>query len=115
MATMIWNWVINWIWGWGGAGALVSVAAWLLWYFTPAILLNFKSLLLHVAVGATVFTFASSYFFTSGYNKGYAVAINQVAKNTKEAKDAVDTAVKTTADCFARGGTPDDTTGVCDR
>jgi predicted negative regulator of RcsB-dependent stress response len=49
------------------------------------------------------------------YNQGYQAAITQVAKNTKEAKDAVDKAVSSSAECFARGGTPDDTTGVCDR
>jgi predicted negative regulator of RcsB-dependent stress response len=54
-------------------------------------------------------------FKTHYENIGYQKAIQQIAKNTKEAKDAVEKAVSDTAACFARGGTPDDTTGVCDR
>lgn len=115
MLTQIGNWLSNWIIGWGGIGALVSIAAWLLWYFTPAILLNFKSLLLHIAVGATVFTIASTYFFTNGYNIGYRVAINAIARKDQAAVDRVKAGQESLAVCRASGGTWDVTTGNCDR
>jgi hypothetical protein len=70
---------------------------------------------LHVAVGATVFTIASTYFFTNGYDKGYQVAINQVAAKTKEATDAITKAGQSVDDCNNRNGTWDTTSGMCDR
>lgn len=113
MLTLIWHWITNWIIGWGGIGALVSAAAWALWFFCPAALLTYKSQLLHIAIAATVFTFASTYFFTNGYNKGYAVAINQVAAKNREATDAVNKAISNVDACNAANGTWDTVTGVC--
>src|ERR1017187_8402355 len=100
MLTLVWNWFTHWIIGWGGIGALVSAIAWALWFFCPAALLTYKSQLLHIAIAATVFTFASGYFYTSGYNKGYQVAINQVAAQNKEAKDAVNKVTSDVGQCF---------------
>lgn len=113
MLTPTWHWITSWIIGWGGIGALVSAAAWALWFFCPAFLLTYKSQLLHIAIAATVATLASGYFFTHGYNKGYAVAINQIAAKNKEASDAVKKATSSVDECFNSGGTFDDVGGVC--
>ena len=113
MLTFVWNWIYNEIFGWGGIGALISAAAWALWFFCPAFLLTYKTQLLHIAIAATVFTFAQGYFFTTGYNKGYQVAINQVAAQNKEANDAVKKVTTSVDECFNSGGTFDDVGGVC--
>lgn len=110
---MIWHWIINWVIGWGGIGTLVAICAWLLWYFTPPFLVDSKSLILHVAVGATIFVGASTYFFTSGYNKGYAVAIHAIAAKDQKAINEADHAKQTVQDCFSGGGTWDVSDGVC--
>ena len=72
MLTMVWHWITGEIFGWGGAGALVSAGAWAIWFFCPTFLLTYKSQLLHIAVAATVFTVTQMYFFTDGYKKGEA-------------------------------------------
>ena len=105
MISMIGHWIYSWIFGFGGLGAVVSVAAWALWFFCPAFLLPIKSLLLHIAVGATIFTFASTYFYTKGYNTGYAVAIHAIAAQDQRAAKAAETAKTTVSDCFNSGGT----------
>lgn len=112
---LIWHWITSWLIGWGGVGALVCAAAWLLWFFCPAMLLTYKTQLLYIALGATFFTFASTYFFTSGYNKGYATAINHIASQNKEASDAVKKAISSVDQCNAAGGTWDTVGGVCER
>ena len=113
MLNMAWHWFTNWVIGWGGIGALVSAAAWALWFFCPAVLLTYKSQLLHIAIAATVFTFASGYFFTSGYNTGYATAINHIASQNKEASDAVKQAISNVDQCNTAGGNWDTVNGVC--
>ena len=105
MLSMVGHWIYNWILGWGGLGAVVSIAAWAAWFFTPAFLLPIKSLLLHIAVGATIFTFTSSYFYTKGYNTGYAVAIHAVAAQDQRAVKESEVAKGTVSDCFNSGGT----------
>lgn len=110
---LTWHWLTSWVIGWGGVGAIVTIAAWVLWYFTPAFLSESRTVLFNVAIGATVFTFASTYFFTNGYNAGYALAINQIAAKNKEAKDAVDKAITKVDECNNRGGTWDTVSGMC--
>lgn len=72
MLNLIWGWVYSEIFGWGGVGAIVAAVAWGLWFFCPAVLLTYKSQLLHTAIGATVFVVAQAYFFTTGYTAGEA-------------------------------------------
>jgi len=89
MFSFVWNWIWEWVFGWGGLGAVVSVAAWALWYFMPEISPKFKALLLHIAVAVTLFTVASTYFFTKGYDDGTAVITKQWdAANAKAVQDA---------------------------
>jgi hypothetical protein len=114
MLTMIGNWLYNEVFGWGGVGALISAAAWALWFFCPAVLLTYKSQLLSIAIAATVFTLAQGYFFTSGYNKGYQVAVNQVAAQNKDAKDAVNKVTSDVGQCFDSGGNFNDVSGLCE-
>ena len=109
MLTLVWNWIVNWIFGWGGLGGLISVALWAAWYFSPLA----KQQLLHAAIIATAVTISATYFFTSGYNTGYATAINQVAAKNKEATDAVNKVTSSVDECFNSGGTFDDVSGVC--
>lgn len=111
--NLVWHWLTSWVIGWGGIGALVMIASWALWYFTPAFLADSKHIILQVAIGATVFTFASTYFYTSGYNTGYRTAINQIASQNKEASDAVKKAINKVDECDRRGGTWDTVSGVC--
>jgi hypothetical protein len=115
MLTEIWHWITSWIIGWGGIGAIIAAIAWVLWFLTPAILIDYKSQLLHIAIGATVFAFASAYFYTNGYKTGYQVAINQVAKKTKEATDAITKAAASVDECDRKHGTWDVTSGLCDQ
>lgn len=109
MLSLIWGWIWNWLLGWGGIGGVVCIAAWAAWWFSPV----FKSTLLHIAIGATVFVFSASYFFTSGYNKGYQVAIHAVAAKDKRATDEADKARGTVQDCFNSGGTWDVASASC--
>lgn len=111
MIGLIWNWIISWIIGWGGAGLLVCIAAWLAWFFSPV----FKPTLLHIAVGATIFVVASTYFFTSGYNKGWTAAIHAIAAQDQKAVDESNVAKGTVADCFNGGGTWDIASAGCVR
>lgn len=115
LINMIGQWIWNWLLGWGGLGGIACIAAWALWYFCPAILLQFKSLLLHIAVGLTVFVVASTTFFTKGYNTGYHVAINAIAKKDQAAVARVNSATARVDACLAKGGDWDVTTGACDR
>lgn len=112
---LVGHWLINWVVGWGGIGLVVTIAAWLLWYFTPTFLSESKNVILQVAIGATVFTLASTYFYTNGYNTGYKVAINQVAAKNKEASDAVKKAIKSVDECNSSGGSWDTVSGLCQR
>lgn len=102
-----WHWVTGWLFGWGGIAALVAAGAWVVWWFTRL------SLALHIAIAATVFVFGSTYIYTSGYNQGRQVTINEVAANTKETKDAITKAGQSIDDCNARNGTWDTVSGVC--
>lgn len=103
------HWVVTWIIGWGGVGALVSVGLWVAWYFSPLA----KTQLLHAAIIATAVTISATYFYTSGYNTGYTTALNQVASQNKEASDAVKKAISSVAQCADAGGTWDTVTGTC--
>lgn len=107
------HWIWNWVFGWGGLGGVVSIGAWLLWYFTPTFLANSKTVILHIAVTATAITFASTYLSAHYFNYGYQVAINQIAAKNKGATDAVNKVESTVDECFASGGTFDDVDGVC--
>lgn len=104
MLTFAWNWIVSWIIGWGGIGALVSIVAWLLWYTLRT------QLLLHIAIAATVFTIASSYFFTKGYDEGVALITAQWdaanAKAVKYAK-ARDDSIATDTDAKVKQATDD--------
>jgi hypothetical protein len=118
MLGMAWHWVTNWVIGWGGLGALLSLIAWALWFFCPTVpaldkILPYKAQLLHIAIGLTIFTVCSTHFFTSGYNKGYAVAINQVAAKNQEATDAIRKATSSIDDCNAAGRSWDTVAGLC--
>jgi hypothetical protein len=72
MLSLIWGWIYSEIFSWGGVGAVIAAVAWCLWFFCPAVLLTYKSQLLHIAIGATVFVVAQAYFFTTGYSAGEA-------------------------------------------
>lgn len=86
--SLIWHWIADWIWGWGGIGGAISIGAWLLWYFTPGFLASSKSTILHIAIGATIFTVGSTYIFTEGYNAGEAECTARWDKaNIKAAAD----------------------------
>lgn len=102
-----WNLVSTWAMGFGGAGTLVALGAWGAWYFSPV----GKSLLLHVAIGATVFALTSGYFYT----KGYDAAIAAVAAADQGAIDRVAAGAKDIDACRARGGAWDVTTGSCSK
>jgi glutamate/tyrosine decarboxylase-like PLP-dependent enzyme len=109
------HWFWNWLIGYGGILLLVVVALWLLWYFTPAFLLSSKTTIFHAALIATGIDVASTYMSAHYFNQGYRVAINQVAANTKETKDAITKAGQSIDDCNSRGGTWSTVDGMCDR
>ena len=109
------HYLYNYVFGLGGIGAVVSVAAWLLWYFTPALLAGSKTTILHVAIVATALTVANTYLSSHYFKLGYQTAINEVAANTKETKDAISKAGQSIDDCNSRGGTWDTTSGVCSK
>jgi len=109
------HWILNWVIGWGGLGAVVSIAAWALWYSTPAFLAGSKTAILHVAITATAITFASTYLSAHYFNLGYATAIDHIASQNKEASDAVKKAISNVDDCNASGGTWDTVGGMCQR
>jgi hypothetical protein len=113
--TFVGNWLYNWIIGLGGIGALISIAAWLLWYFTPSFLSGSKNTILHVAVVATAITVASTYLSAHYYDFGFKTAMNLVAKQNKEAADAVKKVTTDVDNCFDSGGTFDNVNGVCKR
>lgn len=104
MLYMIWHWITSWLIGWGGIGAIVCVAAWLLWFFCPAMLLTYKKQLLQIAIAVTAFTFASTYFFTSGFNKGYSTAMHSIAAQDDKAKHDAKDANDEVQACFDSGG-----------
>ena len=72
MLSIIWGWIYNEVFSWGGIGAIVAAAAWAAWFFTPALLVTYKHQLLNIAIATTVFTVAQAYFFSTGYNAGEA-------------------------------------------
>lgn len=114
IGTLIWQWVWNWLFGWGGAAGVVAVVAWGLWAFTPAFLVSFRNLLFNVAVGATIFLVASTYFFSSGMRTGYATAINAIAAQDQEAVNAADAATSDFRRCRDSGGVWRPATGKCE-
>ena len=109
------HWIWNWAIGWGGIGVIISAALWALWFFTPAFLVTYKTQFFHGALVATGITVASTYMSAHYFNQGYQTAINQVAAQTKETKDAITKAARSIDDCNSLGGTWDTTSGMCDR
>lgn len=109
MIAAAWGWFTSWVIGWGGLAALATVIAWAAWWLSPA----FKPQLLHLAVGLTIFTVASSYFFTTGFESGYSSAISAIARDDEAAVERVKAGKSEMANCRARGGTWDVTTGTC--
>ena len=107
------HYLYNYVFGLGGIGAIISVAAWLLWYFTPALLAGSKTAIFHVAIVATALTVANTYLSAHYFALGHQTTINQIAaqdaKALKEAADAKGEVDK----CFASGGDWDVSTGVC--
>lgn len=103
MLSIIGHWIYNEVFGWGGIGAIIATIAWVLWFFTPALLVTYKQQLLHIAVAATVFTVAQGYFFTTGYNAGEAECKGRWdAANIKAEKDKQDLAKSIAAEAEAR-------------
>lgn len=99
MFALAWDWIVAWLFGWGGIGAIVCAVAWAAWIFSPL----FKTQLLQIAIAVTLFTLASTYFFTKGYDAGVAEitaqwdAANTKAKIAANARDdaiAADTETK---------------------
>ncbi len=113
IANAVLHWFTSWVFGLGGIGGVIAIVAWVLWYFTPGFLLQSKNTVLMIAIGATVFTVAASYFYTSGYKTGYDTAIAHIASQNKEASDAVKKAVSNVQRCIDSGGEWDSTRGVC--
>lgn len=109
MIAFIWNWIVSWLLGWGGVGALVTAGAWAAWFFSPVL----KMQLLQVAIGVTAFTIASTFFFSRGYESGYSAAIAAVARADQDAINRVKDGIKDLVECRARNGTWDVTTGRC--
>lgn len=109
------HYLYNYVFGLGGIGAVISIAAWALWYFTPALLAGSKTAIFHVAIVATALTVANTYLSAHYFDLGRTTTINQIAAKNKEASDDVKKATESVDQCFARGGTVDDTTGLCDK
>ena len=109
------HWIFNWYIGLGGIGTVISITLWLLWFFTPAFLVTYKSQLYHGAIIATSITVASTYMSAHYFNQGYQTAVNQIAAQNKEATNAVKKATSSVENCFAIGGEFDDTTGLCSK
>jgi len=108
------HWFLSWALGWGGIAAAIAAAAWLLWYWTPDFLSESKALILHVAVAASVFLAAQTYFSATAFHDGYRAAINAVAANNKEATDAVHEATARVDACNALGRHWSTVSGLCD-
>ena len=113
MLYEIGHWIWNWLIGYGGIGLIISAALGLLWFFTPAFLVTYKTQLFHGFLIATGITLASTYMSAHYFNLGYQTAINQVATQNKDATNAVNKATSNVDQCFASGGTFDDVAGVC--
>lgn len=109
MLAFVWNWIVTWVLGWGGVGAVVSIALWVFWWFSPV----FKTQLLHAAVAATAFTIAATVFFTRGYDAGYDSALAAVARDDQDALDRVSAGKSAMANCRMVRGTWDVVTGTC--
>lgn len=109
------HWIWNWFVGWGGIGTAISVVLGLLWFFTPAFLVTYKTQLFHGFLVATGITLASTYMSAHYFNLGFQTAINEVAAKTERTKDAINKAGQSVDDCNAKSGTWDTTTGLCDR
>lgn len=109
MLQAAWGWFTTWVIGWGGVAALAAVLAWVAWWLSPA----FKPQLLHLAVALTVFTVASTYFYTQGWERGYGAALAAVARADQGAVDRVNAGKSLIKACRDRGGTWDVVAGVC--
>jgi hypothetical protein len=106
----VWNWIVDWIIGWGGIGALVSIGLWAAWYFSPIA----KTQLLHAAVVATAITASGTYIFTHGYNAGRSQVLHAIAAQDAAAKAEGDKANDDVQKCFSSGGTWNIANSVCD-
>jgi hypothetical protein len=115
MFSMIWHAIYSWVFGFGGLGAIIAAAAWALWFFCPAFLLTYKTQLLNIAIGATVFAVVSTYFYTHGFNAGYKVAIHAIAAQDQKAVDAANAAKTTVDDCVNNGNIWSVENGSCDK
>src|SRR5262249_53575373 len=111
--SMAWAWFSSWVLGWGGIGGAISIAAWVLWYFTPGFLQDNKNILLHVAVAATVATLASTYISASEYRRGVQETIAPIAPKDQQMINRVKLGEGEIAACRARQGTWDVVTGRC--
>jgi hypothetical protein len=104
------DYIIKWIIGWGGIGALISVALWAAWYFSPLA----KTALLHAAVVVTAITvggtFISAKFYADGRQQALHAIAAQDAKAVQEGNAANDDVQK----CFAGGGSWNIADSVCD-
>jgi hypothetical protein len=103
------HWIYNWILGWGGIGAVVSIILWAAWYFSPIA----KPQLLHGAIIATVITATSTYVYTKGYNDGRTDVRTAVQTQNRGAFDAVKRAESTVDQCYDDGNTWDRVNGRC--
>lgn len=112
--TFAYHSFVNWVFGLGGLGALVAILAWAAWIATPAFLLPLKSLILQIAVGATVFTFAWSYATTTAYKAGYSAAITAIEKHSAKLGHVGSGAWKDVKTCFENGGEWNTERGTCD-
>ena len=91
-----WDYAINWVWGWGGASALLSIACFALYLLVPSIpwFDNIRTTVLNVAIGAAVFCGASTYFYKDGFTNGRAEckaewdAANKRAEQEAKQRDA---------------------------
>lgn len=99
--AIAWSWLV----GWGGVGVAACIVAWAAWFFVPV----FKIQLLQIAIAVTVFTVASTYF----YSRGYEAALAAVAREDADAIARVAAGAVDVQACRARGGTWDVTTGAC--
>lgn len=112
MLYFLWTWFLSWVIGWGGVGLVASVLAWLAWFFLREVP-KLNTFLLHGAVIITTITIASTYFFSQGYESGYAAAISHVAAQDEAAIKRVKAGQSEIEACRARGDTWDVTTGRC--
>ena len=111
MFSIIWHYVVGWVFGLGGIATAFAVIAWALWFFTPTLLATYKSQLLHIAMILTVFCFTAAYFSTSFYAKGQAECQGRWdAANEKAARDkaAIEKRAADGAESVERAATEDE-------